>query len=97
MFEHGIEGKSNLPLPSILFMVLVRLRRGYTLELCKMELEYSDKNDLNELFWSCCTILVDNLLKTQRLWTNFTVSEEQMDTVFQNLMDNTDPLFSYVL
>ena len=49
--ENGIAGRPNLPLPSILLMTLLRVRRGFSLEMCQLEFEYSNKAILDELFY----------------------------------------------
>ena len=94
--ENGIEDRPNLPLPSILLMTLLRVRRGFSLQMCQLEFEYSNQSVLDELFYACATILVDKLLTVPRLWCSSDVTEQEQSAYFENLMTNTDPLFRLI-
>ena len=94
--ENGIANRPKLPLPSILLMTLLRVRRGFTLKMCALEFEFSNEANLDELFYACATILVDNLLTVPRLWCSTDVTEQDQIQYFENLMENTDPLFKLI-
>ena len=94
--ENGIANRPKLPLPSILLMTLLRVRRGFTLKMCALEFEFSNEANLDELFYACATILVDNLLTVPRLWCSSDVTEQDQIRYFENLMENTDPLFKLI-